>query len=149
MYRSLPSVALVLLAGVGYAQPRPCSTRESQRAEMEAGTLRSWDALYKSHRLYRQCDDGAIAEGYSESVARILVDHWGTLPRLAYLATKDRTFQHFVLRHVDATLDMKDVEKIRTKVKTQCPMDLRVLCDALGKRAEAALKEDVSSGKKN
>jgi hypothetical protein len=91
----------------------------------EADTLRTWDALYKSYSLYQKCDDGAIAEGYSESVARVLVDHWNTLPQLVELAKKEPKFLHFVLRHVDATGDAKDLERIKAEAKAQCPTGLR------------------------
>jgi hypothetical protein len=86
--------------------------------------------------LYRQCDDGAIGEGYSESVARILVDHWMTLPRLAQLARKDDEFRRFVLKHVDETLNHEDVESIRANAENVCPTRLRHLCDDLMKQAE-------------
>ena len=129
---------------VGYAQQRPCNDVEARRA-LDAGMLRSWDALYRSYKLYRQCDDGAIGEGYSESVARILVDHWNTLPRLAHLAEKDAEFRAFVMKHVDATLNMDDVEKIKKSAKTQCPTGLRTVCNDLTKQADSALKEDASS----
>jgi hypothetical protein len=110
----------------------------------EADMLRSWDALYKSYTLYQKCDDGAIAEGYSESVARVLADHWHTLPQLAELAKKDPKFLRFVLRHVDATDDDKDLQKIKTEAKAQCPTGLRTICDDLGKEADTALKEAAS-----
>ena len=46
----------------------------SRRSEQEADSLTSWDGLYRSYKLFGRCDDGSIAEGYSESVARILAD---------------------------------------------------------------------------
>ena len=141
-------VLIVSVCWIGHAQDRPCTVAESERALTEALTVTgraSWDTLYKSYRLYGNCDDGAMGEGYSESVARILVDHWRSLPRLASLARKDADFRHFVLKHVDATLDMKDVEKIRTKAETQCPPGLHVLCDDLRKQATSALNMDASS----
>jgi hypothetical protein len=138
---------LFLLSGIpiAAAQRGQCSAVEEQRAEMEADALRSWDALYKSYELYGKCDDGAIAEGYSESVARILVDHWNTLPRLANLAAKDARFRRFVLAHVNATLDLNDLKKIRADAKTRCPSQLGAICANLTKEADAALKEDGSS----
>jgi len=142
------SILVVSVCCIGHAQQeRPCADAESERALTEAltATLRAWDTLYKSYRLYGNCDDGAIGESYSESVARILVDDWSTLRRLASLATKDAEFRHFVLKHIDATLDMKDVEMIRTKAKTQCPTGLHPLCADLRKQATSALKEDASS----
>ena len=107
---------------VGHAQKRGCGDVEGQHAFDEAIALRSWDALYKSYKLYRQCDDGVVGKGYRESVARILSDHWNTLPELARLAGKDSQC-----------------------AKTQCPMGLRTVCNDLAKQADAALKEDAST----
>src|SRR6266571_4981753 len=129
MSRILWVVFILALVVSSYAADHRCATREALHAEAEADTLRSWNTLYKSYRSYRQCDDGSIGEGYSESVARIIVDHWETLPRFAQLARNDPDFRRFVLKHVDETLDMKDVEKIRMNAKSRCPNRLRVLCD--------------------
>lgn len=115
---------------------RPCGNTDAQRAEAEADTFRSWDALYKSFTSYRQCDDAAIAEGYSESVARILVDHWNTLPRLVQFERKDPAFRHFVLKHIDETLDAQDLKKISANATARCPARLNMLCRALRKKAE-------------
>jgi hypothetical protein len=62
--RAAMTISLVIIlfsASTGYAQKRSCTDAESRRALDEAGMLRSWDALYKSYKLYRQCDDGALA----------------------------------------------------------------------------------------
>jgi hypothetical protein len=120
-------------------QQRACSTTEAQRADAEADTLRSWDALYQSFKRYAHCDDGGIAEGYSESVARILVDHWDTLSELAALSKQDNKFLRFVLKHVDATLNLSDVEKIRANANSKCPPGLNATCTAI--KRKAALKE--------
>ncbi len=126
------------------AQQRPCTTAEAQRADLQADTLRSWEALYKSYKHYGHCDDGAIAEGYSESVARILVDHWNTLFQLVALGNKDAKFLRFVFSHVDATLDTGDLGKIKTDATTRCPSGLHGACAQLKKNAESALKEQAS-----
>jgi len=123
------------------AQNHNCTMAEGRTALDEAVMLRSWDALYRSYRKFRYCDDGAIAEGYSESVARILVDRWSTLPRLAELAAKDAAFRAFVIRHVDATLNTDDLERVEKKTTTSCPPNLRETCKALAIKAEHALKE--------
>jgi hypothetical protein len=117
---------------------------QEQRCHALVPTLRTWDALYKSFQSNGRCDDGLIGEGYSESVARILVDRWNTTPRLASLVTKSIAFRQFVLRHIDASLDTNDLEKIKARTKTQCPQGLRVLCDDLEKQASSALKESAA-----
>jgi hypothetical protein len=48
------------------------------------------------------------------------------------------------LKHVDASLDKDDLEKIKAKARAQCPKGLRILCDDLGQQADSALKEDVA-----
>jgi hypothetical protein len=134
----------LLSVQVGHAQERSCTELESRMLH-DAFMPRTWETLYQSYRSYRLCDDGAIGEGYSESVARLLVDHWNTLPQLAHLARKDAEFRAFVMRHVDATLNMDDVEKIRKNAKTLCPTGLRTVCNGLAKQADSALKEDAAS----
>ena len=146
MIRPLVLFLAVVLSACrfGFAENRACPVSAEKQAMTEADMFRSWDALYKSYTLYQKCDDGAIAEGYSESVARVLADHWDTLPQLAELAKKDPKFLRFVLRHVDATDDDKDLQKIKTEAKAQCPTGLRTICDDLGKEADSALKEAAS-----
>ncbi len=141
---TLGVILTLMLAHPGYGQKDQC-TEEEGLAALEAVTLHSWDALYKSYESFRLCDDGAISEGYSESVARILSDHWNTLPRLSQLAGKDADFRAFVIRHLDATLNMDDVEKIKKSAKTQCPRGLQTLCGDLVKQADSALKQDAST----
>jgi len=121
---------------IGLAQEHPCPALPP--------TLRTWDALYKSYTAYRDCDDGVIGENYSESVARILADHWNTLPRFAVLARQSTDFRRFVLKHVDASLDRDDLTRIRKRATTQCPKGLRVLCDEMSKQTNIALKEDAA-----
>jgi len=130
-------IMLFMSVSLSYAGTHPCSDADAQRAESEADTFRSWDTLYHSYELYHQCDDGAIGEGYSESVARILVDQWETLPQLAQLAKKNPGFRHFILKHVDETLDVNDVKEISANTKTRCPNALHVLCEDLRKQAGA------------
>ena len=113
-----------------------CSDTEAQRAESEAVMLRSWDDLYGSYKRYKHCDDGAIAEGYSESVARILVDHWNTLSRLADITRKDTDFRRFVLKHIDETVNLEDIKNIRANAEKRCPSGLRDLCRDIRKQAE-------------
>jgi hypothetical protein len=141
-------VICALSSGTAQAQQQPCNKAEYQQAEKEAVSLRSWDALYKSYRLYGHCNDVDAAEGYSESVARILVDRWETLPRLSKLVEKDKSFRDFVLGHVDATLDMNDVQKIHARAIQHCPAGLRELCKNLQKQAKTAIEEDASVGHK-
>ena len=148
MRRLVAIFVLMFSACIACAQQHPCTTAGAQRAEADTDKLRSWDALYSSYRLYGRCDDGAISEGYSEAVARILVDHWSTLPRLPFLGKRNSRFRRFVIAHVDTTLNIDDIKKIEANAKTRYPSGLRGICTDLTTEADASLKEDASSGKK-
>ena len=144
MFRFLISAVLVLAPYSGRAQHVSCCGRDANKALDEADTLRSWDALYASYSKYRSCDDGAISEGFSESVARIMVNHWSTMPQLGRILKKDGDFRQFVLIHLNATLDEKDLKKIKTKARSQCPASLTALCNEIMRKADSALKQAVS-----
>jgi hypothetical protein len=118
------------------AQSRPCTRQEGQRADQAVDALNSWNRIHEWYKDYRQCDDGAPAEGVSEAVARNLVDRWETLPRLGEL-TKDIGFRGFVLKHVDETLNDDDLKKISANAVKRCPANLRSLCRQLKIQAEA------------
>jgi hypothetical protein len=47
---------------------RPCTRADAQKAEAEAERLETRSAVYLSFTRYAGCDDGAIAEGYSDLV---------------------------------------------------------------------------------
>jgi hypothetical protein len=131
--------SLIIIVGISpclpQAQDHPCNVIEAQQAD----TLRSWDALFNSYKSYSQCDDGAIGEGYSESVARILADHWSTLPRFSELASEKPAFRRFVIKHVDATLNKVDLETIKKNAADHCTPKLRDTCKDLTDQADRVL----------
>ncbi len=144
MPRAAVVCALVLWCGVSTrAHQTPCTDAENRRAEEEATRPRDWDALYRYFKAYGRCDGVDASEGTSESVARILVDHWGTLPRLAELARGDARFRAFAVGGVNATDDTRDVLTIQTKAISSCPAGLKDLCDSLAAQAAEALAEDA------
>ena len=104
-------------------------------AEAEAGQLRSWSALHRSFERYGHCDDGAIGEGYSESVTVLLAEHWEALSQLKALATSDPRFRAFVLKHIDETAPGERRARIANHAKSKCPEHHRDLCEAIIKRA--------------
>ena len=146
MERFLAIVCLALssFCSLSYAQLQSCSASKEQ-AETQAGTVSSWDALYSWYRVYRNCDDGVIAETSSAAVGGLLAGRWNTLPRLGLLARRDPGFRQFVLKHFGWTIEMqdiepKDVEAIKRKARKQCPAELHGLCSDLWNVADTALR---------
>ena len=137
-------LALIVLLAHGttaFVQPRRCTKDEARAAEEVAGTLRNWSALHEAFKRYAPCDDGAIGEGFSDSVAKILAGHWSTLGELQGLAASDPAFLRFVLRHIDATVDSRELKAIVVNAAERCPQGANALCAQLDKAAQQALKD--------
>lgn len=140
-------LAFALFGLALYGQQRPCSTAEADKADREASRLRSWGTLYNSYKRFHHCDDGSIAEGFSESVGRILVGHWNTLPEISSVSDNDPKFRTFILRHVSATLAIDDLKKIRRNALSRCPDGESEICKQLKIASDRALWGNLGTGK--
>jgi hypothetical protein len=134
--------ALILVATLfaPLAYGKQCTTSEANAAEAGIDHPDSWGSVDLAYGKYGHCDDGGIAEGYSEAVARLLVDRWDTLPDLAALIRRNPPLRGFVLRHIDATLDARDLVRIEALATTSCFPSLKPLCRALKKAASNATR---------
>src|SRR4030042_5394178 len=134
-------LSIVVLCCEAAAEERPCTKAEAIEAESSASLLNCWSDIYKSFERFRHCDDGAIAEGYSESVVRMLAFHWDQLEELSKLSSLDRDFFTFVIRHIDATADKSEIEKVIVNSSTQCPESASAMCSAIEETAKKVLRE--------
>lgn len=131
----LLTFSISLCCQIAVGQWPSCSQDQQAKAEEETDKLQTWGALYQSYRRYAHCDDGAVAEGYDEVVARLLRDHWDTLPQFGVLLKKDKRFKTFALRHVSLTsLDTNDLKNIGAKAVQHCPIGQDNLCKGLRRR---------------
>jgi len=135
------STTLILLLGFGAipaaAQNGPCTKSEAIQADHEIDSLKDWDSIYRAYQKFSQCDDGSIAEGYSDAVGRLLGDDWKHFDRLIALAKADKRFQSFVLRHVDETVPADTSAKISRNARTRCPSGAKSLCRLIADKASA------------
>lgn len=123
------------------AHDKLCTKAEAIEAENSVTRLNNWKDIYLSFKKYGHCDDGAIAEGYSDTVVRMLADRWDELATLNKLTSSDKEFYTFVLRHIDATADKSEIEKTITNSSKHCPKSASALCSVLEKAARKALRE--------
>lgn len=135
--RKLAILFCLTLASIGLLasdKRKPCTREGAISAEKQASSVPSWTELYKSYKKFAQCDDGAIGEGHSDSVARLLSDHWNSTNQLNRLVSHDRDFEAFVLRHIDELMSPAQAEKIRENAETRCPSDARRFCKSVAAR---------------
>lgn len=116
------------------AANHPCTRAQAQKAEAEVDRLKTWHAIYLSFTRYANCDDGAIAEGYSESVAQLLANQWQDLEELEKLTSKNREFYDFVLGHIDESISADESRSIGQNARSHCPASGKMLCQSILRR---------------
>jgi hypothetical protein len=114
---------------------RQCTRQEAIQAEKTVDSLKQWGQVYHSYRKYSQCDDGAIAEGYSDAIGKLLANDWSHFNGLLALTKTDKPFQEFVLRHIDETLSHDVLQKILNNARSKCPKGGEALCVLVSRSA--------------
>ena len=112
-----------------------CTQDEATQAETEASKLDNWKDIYSSFKRFGHCDDGAISEGYSASIGRMLAYKWNEATVLYKLTVKDKDFEKFVLKHIDDTVPIQEINMIAVNAQTRCPNYARELCTKIKKVA--------------
>ena len=137
MFRLIAVLALAvgMNAFAGDASKKPCTKSEAMQAEKEVDSLSDWDHVYRSYKKFSQCDDGAIGEGYSDAVGKLLANDWGQLNRLLALTKTDKGFQRFVVKHIDETLPGDTLLRISTNARSSCPAGAQRLCSLIARAA--------------
>jgi hypothetical protein len=128
-------VATLVLLGVPLAYGKVCSERDANAADAVIDHLDSWAEVNTAYMKYGHCDAGEIAEGNSEAIARLLVDRWRDLPELDGLIKRNPPLKAFVLRHIDTTLDSRDLDRIKQLSTASCPAGMGTLCGELASAA--------------
>lgn len=119
IFSLLPMLSLVTLCA--FAGEFACTPEDARRAELVADNLKNWDEVYRAYKKYSACDDGAIGEGFSDSIGRLLAQDWNTVIRLSEFAKKDRGFKKFVFKHIDETLPDETLRAIKENTRNRCP----------------------------
>ncbi|HJT42475.1 MAG TPA: hypothetical protein VJ750_03145 [Rhizomicrobium sp.] len=113
-----------------------CTRAISDAADRDLDRLKSWAAVYRTFRLYRQCDDGGIAAGYSDTVAILLTEHWSDVTELSDLSKSHPLFERFVLRHIDGLMSPEQSQLIKENARNRCPAGAKRLCRLLEKAVD-------------
>jgi hypothetical protein len=134
-YPRYTSTSVILVEGQrSPAKPPSCASEQARKAEAEADTLKSWKLVHLSFVNYVSCDDGAIAEGYSDSISRLLADRWQEFEKLQELAGQDPSFKDFVLRHIDESMSSEQAKAIEQNARFHCPVGGTALCGEILQR---------------
>ncbi len=118
----LPIIVLFAATSCGIAvAQQSCTDADEGKAERQS-SIQTWSAFYQFYDRYARCDDAAVGEAFDDSVSRLLLEHWVSLPDLAALVRKDTQFKAFVLRHVSPTaFDTPRLTELRANADMHCP----------------------------
>lgn len=118
----------IFYSSAALAGPDVCTSDQARKAEVVSDAATSWKQLYRQFRTFSNCDDGAVAEGFSESNTLLLADHWGTIQQLEPMIVSDPAFRAFIVRHVDATVPAERLRRIAAKCGHTMPGTLKNFC---------------------
>ena len=128
-------LALSLMAVANPSGGKVCTPEEAGKAETEMDHLGDWGSVHRSYARFSHCDDGSIAEGYSDAVGKLLADHWGQFGHLYQLVSGDKAFASFVIRHIDETIPSDTRQKVLKNAHSQCPVGRQEFCEQIARAA--------------
>jgi hypothetical protein len=133
-------LGLLVVALYGSISPHVVLAQTERPCDIEAlkavDELTDWTGLYDEFKRYAHCDDGALDEGWSDVVVRLLTHDWKSVSVLARLANADAKFSDFVLLHVDELMSPEEARTIMVNARTKCPRTADKLCRALAEKAD-------------
>jgi len=137
---------LVLLAVVGVAvfanspSLAACYPESADAAQSRAENATDWQGLYATFVRFGICDDGAVAEAFSDHTADILAQKWESISTLDRLAKLHPRFRQFVLRHIDSLMTPDQARTIEQNARQHCPTEAEALCREIAKHARDATR---------
>lgn len=123
--------------------PHTCTRNLEFRALSVAGSSANWATHYEIYQIYHVCDDGAIAEGFSWSVVKLLGKGGGGLAELNTLVAGDDEFRDFIFKHISGYSTRGELEPVIANARN-CPSGLESFCEEIRIAAEAAIVENES-----
>lgn len=136
---SVATLAFFVGLAAAAGQNKSCTEKDAKDALNLPDNYRDWNAAYRAFQRFGQCDDGAIAEGFSEAIAQLLARDWKHVDDLIRLATNDKKFKQFVLQHIDETLSDDELRTIAENARLHCPSRERPFCGLILTRAQSSL----------
>ena len=144
--RYLMGLAMLMgLAGLTSAATanNHCSTAMYERADASlVSEAAVWDSLLKHHKAFSSCDDGALAEGYSDAVVTLLAHRWAQFDAFVGLSARNPAFRRWAIRHIDASASPDDLAKIaHNTARCTGPAKSKELCREIARAARNALND--------
>lgn len=139
-------IATVALAGLlaaalpAHAQ-KECSKAEAAAAEKAVDRVTTYATLSKAWKDYRHCDKGAVEEGFTDAILRLMVE-WKNVEAVA-LDMRDPEYKKFIHSHLQSEAAKEDRESIYSRAKGSCPLTQGAFCAELMEVVRPGAKTDL------
>jgi len=130
--------ATLLCAATPAALADSCGSYDMPKAEQAVYTIGTWHDLDSFYSKLKACDDGALAEGFSDRVADLLAYHWDTVEDLQSITEHSEDFEQFVLYHIDSLMTPAEAAAIIDNTSNHCPKDADELCQKIAREVPRA-----------
>lgn len=133
--------ANIFFIGSAFANQNCPAAKYIQAEETLISARNTLDALYQHFQIFGACDDGELAEGYSDAVAQILGQKWGQFENFPATLTSNPEFKFWILKHIDSSASVQDLKKIIVN-SDKCIRDrVDTLCGPVRTAAEKSVSE--------
>jgi hypothetical protein len=116
-----------------------CTSAQAKAADSASDSWHSWPSIFAAYERYGQCDDGAIGEGFSDSIVHLLASDWDKLSQAQHFIARQPPFQAFIIRHIDATADSNELHSVQRYATLSCPPSATTLCRQIAGAAKSAI----------
>jgi hypothetical protein len=119
-----------------------CSIDMYKRADASlVNAAGGWGPLSRHQKTFVSCDDGALAEGYSDAVVTLLAHRWDQFDVFVALSERNPTFRRWAIRHIDASASTDDLKTVVRNAARCAGAKTKDLCREVGRAASDALKD--------
>lgn len=121
---------------------KACSPADMQKAQKAADMVVTWQHLNKAWKDYRQCDTGDVADTFTESILRLMIE-WKNVDNLAD-GMKDPEYASFIEAHLRSPAAQNDVKDVRSRATQSCPKGHSAMCKQIATATEGPKPLDLS-----
>lgn len=141
-------VAVVVVAIPSVTPSKECTREEVKQANHRDAVIASkhwtWLRLYESFRRFGHCADpknpgiwdAELATTYDGAVQDLLIADWDHVFELGKLSEKHRSFETFVLSHINEAFPLDGAKVVIANARDRCPRSYETLCKAIEAAAQ-------------
>jgi hypothetical protein len=136
--RALSALAVfAMLGGIpALAADKQCTRADIGNAQRAIDKVITWAQLRKAYTDFRHCDNGDIADQFTDALLRLVVD-WKGVEEFAAAAQKDPDYMSFLVTHLQSPAAKDDRETVYARAKKECPKTLDSFCAQVADASKA------------